>query len=78
MFLSAKGWSQYNVISFFRPSAFEDHSKTTSGGIIPDDMLPPSDDSDNEEMSGVVVNANRPVYVESDEESEDESEDDGS
>lgn len=46
--------------------------------MIPDDMLPPSDDSDNDDIGDMVVNANRPqvVYEDTDSDSEDEIDDD--
>ena len=34
--------------------------------MIPDDMLPPSDSSDNEDIGDMVVNANRPHIVHED------------
>lgn len=45
--------------------------------MIPDDMLPPSDDSDNDEIADMVVNANRPRVVYEDTDSSSEDDDDG-
>ena len=44
--------------------------------MIPDDMLPPSDDSDNDEIADMVVNANRPqvVYEDTDTSTDDDDE----
>ena len=46
--------------------------------MIPDDMLPPSDDSDNEDIGDMVVNTNRAqvVYEETDSSSDEEEADD--
>lgn len=56
------------------PEAFTESSNTDDKKMIPDDMLPPSDCSD-EEMGNLVVNANRQnavTYEESDDESDDD------
>ena len=52
---------------FSRPTGFEDSNPNSSANcMIPDDMLPPSDDSDNEDIGDMVVNANRPQVVHED------------
>ena len=64
---------------FHRPPGFEDIStNTNTNGMIPDDMLPPSDDSDNEDIGDMVVNTNRAqvVYEETDSSSDEEEADD--
>ncbi|XP_060081647.1 probable RNA-binding protein EIF1AD [Ylistrum balloti] len=58
------------------PAAFQDSEETKSDGMIPDDLLPPSDDSDEENECDIVVNINRQqvaVYDESDDSEEDDS-----
>lgn len=57
------------------PEAFCESSQTEDNKMISDDMLPPSDSSD-EDMGDLVVNTNRQnaaVYEESDNDSEDEN-----
>ncbi|XP_071080390.1 probable RNA-binding protein EIF1AD [Haliotis cracherodii] len=61
------------------PPAFEERTTQGKNDMIPDDMLPPSDDSD-EDLADMVVNTNRPqvVYVDTDSSDEDKTaEDDG-
>lgn len=61
------------------PAGFKDsNTNSCNNGMIPDDMLPPSDDSDNDDIGDMVVNANRPqvVYEDTDSDSEDEIDDD--
>ena len=52
-------------LAMFRPKSFADKAATVSDdNMIPDDMLPPSDDgdSDTEDLADLVVNMNR-VHV---------------
>ena len=69
-----------NLVYFTcRPAGFEDsNTNSCNNGMIPDDMLPPSDDSDNDDIGDMVVNANRPqvMYEDTDSDSEDEIDDD--
>ena len=61
-----------------RPSGFDDsNTNSSANSMIPDDMLPPSDDSDNEDIGDMVVNANRPqvMYEDCDTSSDDDSDD---
>ncbi|XP_046561957.1 probable RNA-binding protein EIF1AD [Haliotis rubra] len=61
------------------PPAFQEGTNQGKSETIPDDMLPPSDDSD-EDLADMVVNTNRPQVVYEDRDSSDEDdtvEDDG-
>lgn len=58
------------------PEAFKDSQEAKSDCMIPDDLLPPSDDSDDDNDCDSVVNINRQqvaVYDESDDSEDDES-----
>lgn len=59
-----------------RPASFGAEGKEVNDQMIPNDMLPPSDDSDFDDDQHMMVNPNRPLITQEDESntSEDESE----
>ena len=73
-----------NII-YFRPNAFATDQKPAADQMIPDDMLPPSDDESDyeDEREILTANPNRPLMAavgsdsdsDSDEMSEDETKD---
>ena len=58
---------------YFRPERFQDRCEENKDVMIPDDLLPPSDDDSDSDQLDIVVNANRPkkIYTDSDESSDD-------